>query len=49
MVANHTSLWAWVLPLVLSSPWVVGSIVFWRLRPRDGFVPPSYAQLANRR
>ena len=29
--------------------WIVGSIVVWRLRPRDGFVPPSYAQLVTRR
>ena len=48
MISNHTTLWAWLLPLVFGSPWIVGSIVLWRLRPRDGFLPPSYAALVNR-
>jgi hypothetical protein len=39
-----TPLWAWGLPFLFGSPWIVGSIVLWRMRPRDGFVPPSFAE-----
>jgi hypothetical protein len=38
-----------ILPLVVASPWLVGSIVLWVKRPKDGHVPPSWADLAYRR
>ncbi len=44
----HTSLWVWGLPLLAASPWIVASIFLWRLLPRDGFVPPSYADRVRR-
>jgi hypothetical protein len=37
------------LSLLFGSPWLVASIWLWRLRPRDGAVPPSMAELARRR
>ncbi len=40
---------ALILPLVFSSPWIVGSIIFWLKRPKDGYLPPSWADLAYRR
>jgi hypothetical protein len=44
----HTPLWVWALPLLFASPWIAGSIFLWRLLPRDGFVPPSYADLIRK-
>ena len=38
-----------ILSLVFSSPWIVGSIIFWLKRPKDGHVPPSWADVAYRR
>ena len=49
MITLHTPFWIWLLPLVISSPWVIGSIVLWRLSPRDGYVQPSAGELARAR
>jgi hypothetical protein len=40
---------AMMLPLVIASPWIVGSIIFWLTRPKDGYLPPSWADLTYRR
>jgi hypothetical protein len=46
----HSSLFsALVLSLVFGSPWLVASVWLWRLRPRDGALPPSMAELARAR
>jgi hypothetical protein len=37
------------LPLVFASPWIIGSIVYWLKQPKDGYVVPSWAELAYRR
>jgi hypothetical protein len=44
----RTVLEALIFPLV-ASPWIVGSIVFWLKRPKDDYLPPSWADLAYRR
>jgi len=38
-----------ILGLVVSAPWIVGSIIFWLKRPKDGYLPPSWADLAYKR
>ena len=48
-MTNTTHLWIWAVPVVVGAPWIVASIVLWRLLPRDGFVPPSMGELARRR
>jgi hypothetical protein len=45
---SHTPLWVWGLPLLFASPWIVCSIFLWKLLPRDGFLPPSHADLVRR-
>ena len=40
---------AMILPLVFASPWIAGSIIFWLKRPKDGYIPPSWADMAYRR
>jgi len=49
MLTQHTPFWAWFLPLAFGSPWVVGIVVLWRHRIRDGSVPRSGADLARGR
>jgi hypothetical protein len=43
------SLMTVVLPLAFASPWIIGSIVYWLKRPKDGHTVPSWAELAYRR
>jgi len=38
-----------LLSLLFGSPWLAGSIVLWRLQPRDRPVSPSPGELALRR
>jgi hypothetical protein len=38
-----------LITLLIASPWIAGSVWLWQLRPRDGAVPPSLAELALRR
>jgi hypothetical protein len=38
----------WLLP-TLSLPWLVGIVSLWRLRPRDGWIPPSAGDRARER
>jgi hypothetical protein len=38
-----------LMTLLIASPWIAGSVWLWLLRPRDGAVPPSQAELALRR
>jgi hypothetical protein len=46
MLTQHTPFWVWFLPFACSSPWILGIIVLWRYRVRDGFVPPSFASMS---
>jgi hypothetical protein len=48
VVTQHT-FWIWLLALGVCSPWIVASIVYWRLLPHDGFIPPSYGAHLRRR
>jgi hypothetical protein len=38
-----------LMTLLIASPWIAGIVWLWSLRPRDGAVPPSMAELALRR
>ena len=38
-----------LMTILFASPWIAGSVWLWLLRPRDGAVPPSLAELALRR
>ena len=38
-----------LITILFASPWIAGSVWLWLLRPRDGAVPPSMAELALRR
>jgi hypothetical protein len=49
VISQHTALFAWLVPVILAAPWIVGSIAYWHARPRDGFLPPSHADLSLRR
>jgi hypothetical protein len=49
MISHHATLFAWLFPVILAAPWIVASIAYWQARPRDGFVPPSHAELSLRR
>ena len=46
----QTPMWIWGLPVLIASPWLLATLLLWRLLPRDGYVPPSYGQrlLRNR-
>jgi len=43
VVTQHTPFWVWLLPLAITSPWIIGSIVLWHFRVDDGYMPPSLA------
>jgi hypothetical protein len=38
-----------VVLLLLVAPWIVGIVYYWRRRPRDGWIPPSIADMARNR
>jgi hypothetical protein len=38
-----------LITLLIVSPWIAAGVWLWRLRPRDGAVPPSMAEVALRR
>jgi hypothetical protein len=49
MTVHPTSWWAWLLPLLLGSPWIAGIVWLWRHRIRDGSLPPSMAEQTRAR
>ena len=46
VVTQHTPFWIWLLPLAITSPWILGSIVLWHFRIDDGYMPPSLASMS---
>jgi hypothetical protein len=40
----------WILPFVFGAPWIVAIAYYWpRARARDGYVPPSLAEMVRER
>lgn len=49
MAMRDLTLFGALLPVILASPWIAGAVLYWLARPRDGFLPPSHAELTLRR
>jgi hypothetical protein len=46
---RHTGIVLALLVLFVVTPWLAAIVYYWRRRPRDGFVPPSLADLNRSR
>jgi hypothetical protein len=43
------TLWYWLLPIAICTPWIAGIAWMWPRRPKDGYVPQSAGELARQR
>jgi hypothetical protein len=41
--------WYWLLPIAITTPWLVGIAYMWARLPKDGFVPQSAGEQARAR
>ncbi len=49
VVTDTVAWWAWLVPLAVAGPWIVGIVYYWHRRVRDGAIPMSMADEARRR
>jgi hypothetical protein len=38
-----------VILVVAGAPWIAGIVYYWRHRPKDGTVPPSFGEYLRKR